>query len=34
MIQAGKTGVAQYVLALLRGLLGQRAVHDFTLFVL
>ena len=34
MIQAGKTGVAQYVLALLRALLGRRTVHDFTLFVL
>jgi glycosyltransferase involved in cell wall biosynthesis len=34
MIQRGKTGVAQYVLALVRALLRHTTEHSFTLFVL
>src|SRR4051794_11496304 len=34
VIQRGKTGVAQYVFALLRGFLAHADHHDFTLFVL
>jgi hypothetical protein len=33
VIQRGKTGVAQYVFALLRALLVQQAQHRFVLFV-
>src|SRR5690348_14536516 len=34
VIQRGKTGVAQYVFALLRGLKPLASKHQFTLFVL
>ena len=34
MIQRGKTGVAQYVFALLRALIPHAAKHEFHLFVL
>jgi glycosyltransferase involved in cell wall biosynthesis len=34
MIQRGKSGVAQYVFALLRAMLPHTQVHDFSLFVL
>src|SRR5437588_2848613 len=34
VIQRGKTGVAQYLFALLRAILSHAAAHRFTLFVL
>ena len=34
VIQRGKSGVGQYVLALVRALLPSAARHEFTLFVL